>query len=204
MRENVIESMRTEDVYNDNIENIKIMDNPRGDNIKNLLILLTILLIILTISIFITKFILNDSDKISMPDINNDLTERINLEQNINVSKIKENDFNKINSILEIREKKNKKIVTTVINNRTKSTSNNISSNQFYIKISSLAEEPSSSYLSKISKLGFSYKLVRLQKSNKPLVRVLIGPFLSKKSADNNLAFIQKRFSKSAYITKMK
>ena len=209
MKENVIEGMDNKDMYNDNIENIRIIDSPKSDNIKNLLILLTILILILTISIFITKFILNDKEtnitnieQFKLNEENHDLNIQEGIE--LNQEKIKIEKKEVINSILEERKEKNieKKIVTNILFNK-KENNKAIINNSFYIKIASLTEEPSEKYLSRIKKVGFSYKLIRLQKDNKPLIRILIGPFLSKKSANNNLNFIQKRFSKSAYITKI-
>lgn len=202
----MIESMKNEDVYNDNIENIKLMDSPKSDNIKNLLILLTILLIILTISIFITKFILSDSKKVAISPIDkNVILEDLNInEENIDV----ENNFMNVKSIIKNREEEiQNEVVTTIIDknhiNNSQAKETIFSKNNFYIKIASLYEKPSSAYLSKIKRAGFNYKLVFVEKSNKTLIRILIGPFLSKKSANNNLNFIQKRFNKSAYITKL-
>jgi len=71
---------------------------------------------------------------------------------------------------------------------------------KFYVKAGSFLETPNSTYLQKISNLGFSYTIESIQQGEKIYKRVYIGPFNTTLDAANALDAIRQHVNVQAYI----
>jgi len=71
----------------------------------------------------------------------------------------------------------------------------------FFIQIGAFSKKPDSKYLQNISKNGFSYKVVQQNVNGKLFNKVLIGPYSSKATANNNISSIKSKLNtQNAFI----
>ena len=75
-----------------------------------------------------------------------------------------------------------------------------ISSGGYYIKAGSFLEEPSSSYLNKITTAGYQYVIDKANQGGKIIKRVYIGPFPTTAITMEALEKVRRDVNKNAYI----
>ncbi len=70
----------------------------------------------------------------------------------------------------------------------------------YYIKAGSFLDQPSSTYLNKITQSGYHYVIDRVEQGDQVIKRVYIGPFSSMDKTLEALDQIRQRINKNAYI----
>ena len=73
--------------------------------------------------------------------------------------------------------------------------------NSFYIKVGTYRNI--TTVINKVKKNNFNYALVKVE-SDRTLIRVLVGPFFSRKQANSQLAKVKANILTGAYVTKAK
>ena len=85
---------------------------------------------------------------------------------------------------------------------KVKKTNKNLISKKFYIQVGSFSIfNPNSKFLKSINANGFSYKLHKTKINKKQIIKVIIGPFDSKKEAIKNIKKVRGKIEKKAFIT---
>jgi len=74
----------------------------------------------------------------------------------------------------------------------------------FYIQVGSFNGQPKRPLLSKITNLGYSYKLIQFKHNEKQISKLFIGPYSHRDSAVKQLANIKKKIQKSAFIAEIR
>jgi len=65
----------------------------------------------------------------------------------------------------------------------------------FFVQIGAFSKKPDSKYLQNISKNGFSYKVVQQNVNGKLFNKILIGPYNSRATANNNVTSIKSKLN---------
>jgi len=91
-------------------------------------------------------------------------------------------------------------LVTTEPTKPVIQTQQSMATNKFYIKSGSFFSPISAKYLASISNQGFPYLVQKVQRGDKVVRRVFIGPFNSIIEATNSLATVRAKINKFAYI----
>ena len=70
-----------------------------------------------------------------------------------------------------------------------------------YVQVGATSKlTPSKNFLKRIKNEHFSYKLLPININGKKVTKILVGPFKSRKNAEQNLAKIKKSLNKNAFI----
>jgi len=75
---------------------------------------------------------------------------------------------------------------------------------KFYIQVGSFNGQPKQHLLSKITNLGYSYKLIQFKSNGKQISKLLIGPYTQRGKAISQLENIKSKIQKSAFIAEIR
>ena len=74
----------------------------------------------------------------------------------------------------------------------------------YYIQVGSFTGKPNDAILYRITRLGYQYKLIQFPTKNKEVAKLLIGPYLKKTLALNDLPHVKQQIQKSAFIAEIR
>jgi len=73
----------------------------------------------------------------------------------------------------------------------------------YYIQVGAFSQQPTSGLFQQISSNGFKYKILKISKNGTALNKVVIGPYLSKRSASQSLDTVQQTILPGAFIVSL-
>jgi hypothetical protein len=74
----------------------------------------------------------------------------------------------------------------------------------FYVQVGSFSGQPKNNLLSKITNLGYNYKLIQFKSNGKQISKLLIGPYTHRTKALNQLNNIKSKIQQSAFIAEIR
>jgi hypothetical protein len=91
-----------------------------------------------------------------------------------------------------------------VINTQIDNIEQSSNSNYFYIQIGSFTGKPKSSILNTITKNGYRYKIIKFNKNNQSISKLLIGPYNTRKIASKILQDVKENIQADAFIAEIR
>jgi cell division protein FtsN len=91
-----------------------------------------------------------------------------------------------------------------VIKTEMKEIEQNSAKGNYYIQVGSFIGKPKSGLLYSITRHGLKYKIIKFPKGGKSISKLLIGPYMKRSAAVEQLSKVRKNIQKDAFIAEIR